>query len=272
VLCASLATALALISACEGLTPRATRLAAHSGLRASLVQGTRFQHEIFMSQPVAGQPLYVYVEGDGSPWIRSGTSPADDPTPHRALALQLATRTARSILYVGRPCYFLARNDSACNPSVWTSQRYSQDVIDSMAAVVNRYASQNRTSGVVLIGYSGGGAMAVLMAPCIPSSIAVITIAADLDTDAWTAWHGFLPLTGSLNPANQAPLDPLIQQLHLVADRDAVVPPRLDRRYLDRISAEHIWHFTNFNHTCCWVEQWPTIFARIDAAMRTADR
>jgi dienelactone hydrolase len=269
VLCSSL-TAAFILASCQGLTPRATQLAARAGLRASLVQGTHYQHEIFVSPPAAGQPLFVYVEGDGSPWNSNGTRATDDPTPHRPLALQLAMHTARAVMYLGRPCYFSARNDSECKPAIWTSQRYSTEVVESMAAVVNRYVFDHRCRGVILIGYSGGGALVVLMAPRIPSSIAVVSIAANLDTDAWTAWHRYLPLSGSLNPADQAPLDPHIQQWHLLADRDTVVPPSLDRRYVERISAERIWHFATFDHVCCWVEQWPAILTRLDAAMQSA--
>jgi hypothetical protein len=31
---------------------------------------------------------------------------------------------------------------------------------------------------------------------------------------------------------------------------------------------ERIWRYADFDHTCCWVEQWPEIFARLDAALR----
>jgi dienelactone hydrolase len=252
-----------LLCGCQDLTARATRIASDAGLGVSAVPGTQYRHQVFSSPLIAGTPLYVFIEGDGSPWRRNGTLVADDPTPHHALALELATRTPGSVIYLGRPCYFSARNDAACESRVWSSQRYSALVVESMAAVANRYAAANNSHCVILVGYSGGGTLAVLMAPLIPAACAVVTIAADLDIEAWTAWHGYLPLEGSLNPATQAALEPLIQQLHLVGDRDTTVPPRLSRRYFDRLNSDQVWHFAAFDHVCCWVETWPEIITRI---------
>jgi dienelactone hydrolase len=253
-----------LLSGCQDLTAGATRTASAAGLGASVVPGTRYRHQVFSSSLIAGTPLYVFIEGDGSPWRRNGTLVADDPTPHHALALALATQTPGSVIYLGRPCYFSARNDAACESRVWSSQRYSALVVESMVAVANRYATANDSNRVILVGYSGGGSLAVLMAPLIHTTCTVVTIAADLDTEAWTAWHRYLPLEGSLNPATQAALDPLIQQLHLVGDKDTTVPPRLSRRYLDRLNADQVWHFPAFDHVCCWVETWSEILTRIE--------
>ncbi len=255
------------LCACQNLTAHATRMASQAGLAASVVQGTRYQHQIFVSSALDRTTLFVFIDGDGSPWRHGGSYVSHDPTPDRPLALELAARTPGAVIYLGRPCYFLARTDAACNSRVWTSERYSAQVVESMAAVINRYASENNARCLVLVGYSGGGALSVLMAPLVPPACAVVTIASDLDVDAWTRWHHYLPLDGSQNPAAQPPLDPLIAQWHLVADRDSNVPPQLSRRYLDRVPTDHIWHFSTFDHTCCWVEQWPEILTRIEAEL-----
>jgi dienelactone hydrolase len=256
-----------LLSACQDLTAGATRTASVAGLDASVVAGTRYRHQVFSRTFIAGTPLYIFIEGDGSPWRRNGTLVADDPTPHHALALALATQTPGSVIYLGRPCYFSVRNDAACESRVWSSQRYSALVVESMAAVANRYAAANNSHRVILVGYSGGGSLAVLIAPLIHTACSVVTIAADLDTEAWTAWHRYSPLEGSLNPATQPVLNPLIEQFHLVGDRDTTVPPRLSRRYLDRLGADQVWHFADFDHVCCWVETWSKILARIEFTM-----
>lgn len=253
--------------ACRDMTADATHTAARSGLRPALVQGEDFRHEMFLNAATAGRPLYIFIEGDGLPWRNNGTRVSDNPTPHHPLALQLAARTPRSVMYLGRPCYFLARSDAACSPRVWTSGRYSAQVAASMAAVINRYAAAQHVSGVVLLGYSGGGALAVLIAPLVPSTLAVVTIAADLDIDAWARLHGYTPLAESLNPAAQPPLAAPIQEWHLVGDRDSVVPPHINDRYLERLDASHVWHFAAFDHVCCWAEQWPDTFKRIEAAI-----
>jgi len=251
------------------MTAAATRTALHSGLSTNIVQGTRYQHVTFVRTTSAPGPLYVFIEGDGSPWGSGGTRVSDDPTPHHPLALTLAAQTPASIIYVGRPCYFQARNDAACSPNAWTSERYSGQIVASMAAVIDHYVAANPARGVVLIGYSGGGVLAVLIAPLVHAS-AVVTIAANLDVEAWARWHQYTPLSGSLNPAAQPPLDSP-REWHLLGDRDTVVPPRLSQRYLDRVSPDHVWHYSSFDHVCCWAQQWPGIFARIQAAVSEND-
>jgi dienelactone hydrolase len=264
------AALMSLLCACQDMTAHATRAAQHAGLTPSLIQGTRYRHEIFTKPSTPGDILFVFIEGDGSPWSRDGMRVSRDPTPHRALALELAEHTPHAILYLGRPCYFSVRSDPGCNTRVWTAERYSAAVVESLASVVSRYAANNGYRRVALIGYSGGGTLAVLMAPKIPSAGSVITIAANLDVEAWAGWHGYLPLEGSLNPATEPPLNPAIQQWHLVGDRDVTVPARVTRRYLDHMRAERIWHFARFDHACCWVEQWPNILPRIEAAIAEA--
>ncbi len=242
-------------------------MAHHAGLSADLVQGLRYQHQLFVGHSDTGDSLFVFIDGDGSPWSADGRRINRDPTPRRPLALELAAQTPRSILYLGRPCYFSARFDSACNPRVWTSERYSRPVVDSLAAAVNHYVSDHGYSHVALIGYSGGGTLAVLMAPQVRSTVAVITIAANLDVDAWARGHRYLPLEGSLNPAAEPPLDAAIRQWHLLGDRDANVPEELSRRYLDNINPDDIWRYAGFDHVCCWAEQWPAILTRIEHAL-----
>lgn len=263
------AAAFLLLGACREVAPNA-QTALRAGLKTGLVRGTLYQHVTFANAPSTASPQYVFIEGDGLPWRRNGSQISPDPTPHHALALALAIRTPGSRLYLGRPCYFSAIHDPACNPRVWTSERFSAAVVASMAAVVNDYCATRCHGGVVLVGYSGGGVLAVLMASQVPATVAVVTIAADLDIDAWAGWHRYAALQGSLNPANLPPLPSRIRQWHLVGDRDRVVPPAVSRRYLDRVPADYVWHFPTFDHVCCWVQRWPELFSRIEAAMGRA--
>ncbi len=82
---------------------------------------------------------------------------------------------------------------------------------------------------VVLVGYSGGGALALLIADRAPAVRAVVTLAANLDLDAWTAHHRYQPLTESLDPLNTRAM-PSGCEIHIAAARDSVVPPSLVRQ------------------------------------------
>jgi dienelactone hydrolase len=274
-----LVVVLAALSGCVTSTQRALCYAQRHGMTASLIQGTRFHHQIFARSaleleapepraPSAGQEvLYVFIEGDGLPWIDAGSKVAADPTPHRPLALELAAATPRSVLYLGRPCYFAARSDTHCSADFWTSGRYSAEVVDSLNAAVHRYATDHGDPPIVLIGYSGGGVLAVLMAAHLPATRAVITIAADLDVDAWVRWHRYLPLSTSENPATAPPLANSIRQWHLIGGKDANVPELVERRYFDSIRPDQVWRYADFDHVCCWTKHWDSILARIDAAI-----
>jgi dienelactone hydrolase len=252
------------LSGCESLADRTQSWAHHHGLTGSTMAGTKYRHEIYAARRAPPDVLYIFIEGDGSPWIDDGTRPARNPTASAPLALELAAQTPHSVLYLGRPCYLHANADSACTPEVWTSGRYSSDVVHSMVAVANRYATDGGFSHIVLIGYSGGGTLAVLMAPYMPSTRAVITIAANLDVDACTSWHHYRPLSHSLNPSTLPALDPRIVQLHLVGDRDSNVPTGRSARYLDTLEPGQVMRFEAFDHVCCWVAQWPKISTQLD--------
>jgi hypothetical protein len=267
----SLLLALTLAS-CLGLNERAIRLAQRAGLRTAVIEGIAYRHQIYFQLRSSGDSLLVFIEGDGSPWTGDGTAPMRDPTPRRPLALELATRTPRSILFLGRPCYFMVHSDAACTPRIWTSDRYSQSVVESMAAALNRFAADHDYRHTVLVGYSGGGSLAMLMAPHIASITAVVTIAANLDVAAWTRWHDYLPLSGSLDPATQAPLAASIRQLHLVGGRDANVPESINDRFFSTLRPEQLLRFPGFDHVCCWVEQWADILPLIDALAITVNK
>ena len=58
--------------------------------------------------------------------------------------------------------------------------------------------------GIALAGYSGGGAMAALIAARRPDTVCLVTVAAPLDTGAWTQAIGVSPLRTSLNPLDHA--------------------------------------------------------------------
>lgn len=149
----------------------------------------------------------------------------------------------------------------ACHPSLWTSERYSAAVVSSMTAAVERYSAEHRFERMLLVGYSGGGALAALVAPRI-HAVGLVTIAGNLDTEAWTKLHGYLPLTGSLNPARE-PNDAGIPQWHFAGALDTNVPPRLAQRYLSALPPDRLRTYPRFDHVCCWKEEWPRMFERI---------
>jgi hypothetical protein len=265
--CPELALCCLLLAACASPLQRARDYAQAHGLIPAVIPGDTYQHQIFSSARGDERTLYVYIEGDGVPWTGHGSLVASDPTPEHPLALDLAAHTAHPVLYLGRPCYFGIRDSARCTAAVWTSGRYSAAVVDSMAAAANRFAAAAGYQHLVLVGYSGGGVLAVLMAPKVPATRAVIAIAANLDVEEWARLHQYLPLDQSLNPASQPPLPADLEQRYLFGGRDLNVPEHSNARYLQRLQARQLWRFPTFDHVCCWVRQWPDILKKLDAEM-----
>ena len=109
----------------------------------------------------------------------------------------------------------------------------------------------------MLVGYSGGGVLAVLIAERLDNVAAVITVGANLDTDAWTRHHGYLPLTGSLNPASST-AEHRWPETHLYGARDRSCRVSTTDAYFARFPHAQRKVMDDYDHVCCWVEQWPT--------------
>ena len=249
------------LAGCAGPPRGPEQVASRAGLAAGWVQGQGFRHRIFRNSAFADadRPLHVYLEGDGLPFL-TPTRISADPTPRNPLALRLLVRDPAPAVYLGRPCYHGEAHAAGCTPRLWTDARYGERVVASMAAALRRLAGRERP--LVLIGYSGGGTLAMLLAPRLGNTVRVVTIAGNLDVAAWTQYHRYTPLGGSLDPATQAPLPANITQLHLAGAGDRRVPPRLLAPVVARQSNAVLVVLPGFDHTCCWEAQWPALLAR----------
>jgi hypothetical protein len=239
------------------------RGAAARGFTSTIVRGTSFDHVVFRQPGLRGRRVHVYLDGDGTPWLAG--LPARDPTPRRTLVLALMARDSAPSLYVGRPCYHGLMNTAGCTGALWTSARYSDTVVESMAAAVRRILASEPIADIMWFGYSGGGTLAMLLAPRFPESRAVITVAANLDTDAWTDTTHVHPLKDSLNPARQPPLPDHIVQIHYAGGRDDVVPVEVVRRGVT--GAGRLVVMPRDDHVCCWEKIWTTILEEVEQSM-----
>jgi hypothetical protein len=249
-----------MFAACAAPWRRLDNMAAHGGLHKRVVSGAGFDEVVYErhTDSAPAGPLIVFLEGDGRPWAGPREVSAD-PTSRHPIALELALRTPGSVAYVARPCYHEFVRDSGCSPVDWTSDRYSARTVARMTAAILTL-DPGGTAPVWLVGYRGGGTLAVLIAPHIPRAERLVTLAANLDTEAWTRTHGYLPLTGSLNPSDVAPLPAWIRQLHLFGARDANIPPGTFQRFVAAQSNASARQIEGFDHVCCWVEHWPELW------------
>ncbi len=252
----------AALAACTPLGSPVASIADDYGLLRQTVQGQPFRHLLLSNSAVspAANRLHVYIEGDGLPWATL-RQVSVDPTPRDPLALRLMILDRQPAIYLGRPCYFDEAHDSLCSPLIWTHQRYSAEVVDSMVSALRGYVKALPQIKLTLIGYSGGGVLAMLMASRLSETEQVVTVAANLAVQQWTELHGFSPLEGSLDPEQEPALSVSIKQFHLVGDQDSNVPEWLIRRVADKqsTSSTQVIVKTGFDHRCCWVGVWPSI-------------
>ena len=257
-----------MMQGCTSPGARVDQVAAGFGFSRELIQGTDFLHVVYRNDSgrEAG-PLHIYLEGDGSPYL-DGRWISPDPTPRNPLMLRLMALDPAPSVYLARPCYNGRVTAPPCDSALWTQARYSAEVVDSAVAVARRLLSQRQSQTLLLIGHSGGGTLAMLMADQLPETRAVITLAGNLDTDAWTQYHGYEPLRGSLNPARRPPLDKHILQLHLVGENDDNIPPHMLQRATKRQWRARVGTVEGFDHSCCWPQLWPKI---LDATVQAAE-
>ncbi len=241
------------------------------GLRRELLSAGRFR--VLALRRGRGARLHVYLEGDGRAWARHRRV-ARDPTPRDPIAARLAAADpAPAVAYLARPCQFGTASTAPCSPRYWSSHRYAPEVIAGLDQALDALADAAGARRLVLIGYSGGGTVAALLAARRPDVVALITVAANLDHRAWTRLHGDSPLTGSLNPGDRPEALAGLPQVHLAGAEDRNVPPALARGFVERLGTgapADLLVVPGFDHRCCWARDWPrllaTALARISAS------
>lgn len=239
----------------------ASRIALNAGFNPRVIDTGRFDIQTWYRGANPGQDhLEIYIEGDGLAWRRKNRL-SEDPTPIEPLALRLATHVSTGpVLYLARPCQYTHDiQNQRCSSELWSSHRYSEPVVAAMNMTVDEYVRATGAKTITLVGYSGGGVIAALLAARRTDVIQLITVAANLDHAAWTTKHNVSPLTGSLNPASYPEALQKIPQIHFVGDKDRVVSADIVRSYLEKVGIpvdSGMRIVPGFDHDCCWVDRW----------------
>jgi pimeloyl-ACP methyl ester carboxylesterase len=252
-----------LLGSCTSAPNRLDQIALGMGLEKHRLRAQGFELIVYRHRVVQAQGrLHVYLEGDGTPWI-GGARVSSDPTPRNPLALRLMALDPAPALYLARPCYNGTVATPPCNPWLWTSGRYSETVVAAMATALRDLIDTQDAKQVTLIGYSGGGVLAWLLAQRIPEVRALVTIAANLDIDRWADRHSFSRLTGSLNPAAGRRMRPAVKQWHFAGRYDQIVPPTLIGEAAWQLGSATRVFIEASDHRCCWLRLWPGILRRL---------
>ncbi len=273
------------LSACTSIPQQAERVstadalaAQHDWQRVSLSTGlgpmVAYLPRLGTSAGLAtGAPLAhavtVYIEGDGLAWLDAET-PSDDPTPLNPLALRLAlAQPGGQAAYLARPCQFVMQASQqmpfCTHPQAWTSHRFAAEVIAANHQALDQIKARLGADRITLVGYSGGGAVAALLAAERHDVLRLITVAGNLDHAAWTDLHRISPLSGSLNPADRTEQLEGLPQVHWVGAQDDNVPESVAQGFAQRFRASprpEVRVVPQATHATGWVTQWGSLYAR----------
>lgn len=242
----------------------ADELGNRAGFEKKYIAAGKFELLTYRRISAAGTPLTVYIEGDGNAW-RTRHQLSMDPTPKNPLALKLAALDpSANVVYLGRPCQYVlqAGKGKGCTENYWSTGRFSEDIVVAIDLAISVMKEMSHAAKVSLVGYSGGGGLAVLVAVRRHDVFNLRTIAANLDHQAFTRHHNITPLADSLNPADAAGQVQHIPQLHFIGDRDKIVPETIAAQFIarqdsDRCSA--VIEVNQADHAEGWLSRWPAL-------------
>lgn len=260
-----------LLSSCADLSPQvrwqhADRLASDAGWHRIQLDTKAFGMTGYVPDVLGPvETLTIYIEGDGLAWL-SRMQPSPDPTPRVPVGLQLALQHDSGAVYLARPCQYTQSTDARnCHLRYWTTHRFSTEVVDATNESIALLKDRYRAKHLILIGYSGGGAVAALVAARRQDVIHLITVAGNLDPQKWAESHRLTPLSGSLNPADFWQALQSIPQTHFLGAQDKNIPYSVFESYAGRFPSDRrpgAIVLDGQEHNCCWVKEWPNLLNR----------
>lgn len=208
----------------------------------------------------------IYLEGDGRV-RKSYTQISKDPTPRNKTLLELASLDpATNVVYLARPCQYSPDDlQTVCQNKYWTSARYSEEVVASINQAIDLIKQHSNADNINLIGYSGGGTIAMLIAARRDDINSIRTIAGNLDLSAMQEYYKCKPLTESLDPMDVAYSTRNIPQVHFIGEKDKTVPPQVVNNFKQKAKLHdtQVVILPNIDHQNGWTAQWPELLKYI---------
>ena len=203
--------------------------------------------------------MVVYIEGDGMAWI-SRDQLSSNPTPVQPIALKLASiDTNANVLYVARPCQYLwPQKMNRCSSKYWSNKRSSEEVISSINQAISIVKQKQNISSIRLIGYSGGGGIAALIADRRADVSEFVSVSGNLNYKLFTQTHNLSPMNGSIDPITVANQIDSIPQIHYVGADDKIIPRQIALSFSDKVKV-----INNVSHDN-WPDKWAQILKTVN--------
>ena len=204
--------------------------------------------------------MTIYIEGDGASWLFK-TIPPRNPTPSQSLVAAMAAEDQNQfVMYLARPCQFIAvQTLKECDESMWTDGRFSTQVIAMSNQAIDRALLNVPAVRLNLVGHSGGGTLATLIAAQRSDVNCLVTMASPLDITAWARALLIAPLTRSQNPAEPNANLKQIRQTHYLGENDRIVTKESIGRYRNFPPQTEFITISGFDHQKFWLEHWPML-------------
>ena len=240
----------------------AQKRACQAGFDKEYVKAGIFTLTTYQRLKAPSEKIRIYIEGDGRAWETRGRL-SDDPTPSNPVALVLATADpSDTAVYIARPGQFPAPDSAECDPTYWSTRRFAPEVVEAFDKAIDILKKKAGAKNVELVGYSGGGAIAVLVAARRSDIVALRTVAGNLDPKALCDYHKVSQLDGSMDPLDVAQKVANIPQRHFVSAGDSVIPISITGSFAEKIGDqrhESITIVEGTNHTAGWQKAWPSL-------------
>lgn len=234
-------------------------IAVSAGFERSYVKSGNFTLTVYTRIDKPQDPITIYIEGDGFAY-RDRSRASIDPTPTSPIALQLAAiDPSPNVAYIARPGQYCQGEVPSCDEAYWTTKRFSEEVVRSIDETVSVVKDKAGSGEVGLVGFSGGAAVACLVAARRNDVASIRTVAGNLDPDAVNAFHKVSKLKNSLNPIDVAPRLAGIPQRHFIGERDVIIPPSIAHNFAKMsgdFTKKTITVMPEAEHNKGWSEHW----------------
>jgi hypothetical protein len=212
----------------------ATRLSSAAHMIERHVEANGFDITVFERVHKKGGHARLYIEGDGPVWLNGEQQVyeplvSSNPTPSNPVALHLATHDAGdNVFVVNRPCQYLGGHrpdeQKGCPSNLWQQDRYGPEVIDTVNKTIDTLKRHHNITSFDLVGFQGGGVIALALTLHREDIGSVRTIAAPLDLNILTTRFHVPPLSGSANPVEFAARVAQVPQIHFFGHMEEEIP------------------------------------------------
>ncbi|MBU0799593.1 MAG: hypothetical protein KKA05_01180 [Alphaproteobacteria bacterium] len=212
----------------------AIRLASAAHMLERHIEVNGHDITVFERATQKNAPARLYIAGDGPLWLTGEQMVyepmvSSNPTPVNPVALHLATHdNATNKFYVARPCQYLSGHrpdeQKGCPNSLWREGRYGPDVIEAVNGAIEDIKRRYQITEFQLVGFEGGGVIALALALRRDDVVSVRTVAAPLDHKVLTDTYKHPPFNGSVNAADFAQRLANLPQHHFFGHMEEQIP------------------------------------------------